>query len=216
MGWKNRISKFSGKMTKEKWLLLLLIGVLLMILSFPLPGGSKKDKNAGGQIAGAGTEGAGAVPLWTKDNTNGSGEDSGFGQGSSQNGMAQGPDGNDPAAARTSEDGSYEAQMENRIRNILKSVDGVGKVDVMVVLKSSSEKVLRVDRSTNTSTTQEKDSGGGTRDVTNNQIQENTILAGSGSGSSTNAPIVEKELSPEISGIIISATGDSQPGPGPF
>lgn len=49
--------------------------------------------------------------------------------------------------------------MENRIRNILKSVDGVGKVDVMVVLKSSSEKVLRVDRSTNTSTTQEKDSG---------------------------------------------------------
>ena len=222
MGWKNRISRFNGKMTKEKWLLLLLIGVLLMILSFPLPGGSKKDKNAGGQIAGAGTEGAGAVPLWTKDNTNGSGEDSGFGQGSSQNGMAQGPDGNGagasdgredsyPAAARTSEDGSYEAQMENRIRNILKSVDGVGKVDVMVVLKSSSEKVLRVDRSTNTSTTQEKDSGGGTRDVTNNQIQENTILAGSGSGSSTNAPIVEKELSPEISGIIISAEGGGSP-----
>ena len=78
-------------------------------------------------------------------------------------------------------------------------------------LKSSSEKVLRVDRSTNTSTTQEKDSGGGTRDVTNNQIQENTILAGSGSGSSTNAPIVEKELSPEISGIIISAEGGRQP-----
>ena len=90
MGWKNRISRFNGKMTKEKWLLLLLIGVLLMILSFPLPGGSKKDKNTGGQIAGAGTEGAGAVPLWTMDNTNGSGEDSGFGQGSSQNGMAQG------------------------------------------------------------------------------------------------------------------------------
>ena len=222
MGWKNRISRFNGKMTKEKWLLLLLIGVLLMILSFPLPGGSRKDKNAGGQTAGAGTEGAGAVPLWTKDNTNGSGEASGFGQGSSQNGMAQGPDGNGagasdgredsyPAAVRTSEDGSYEAQMENRIRNILKSVDGVGKVDVMVVLKSSSEKVLRVDRSTNTSTTQEKDSGGGTRDVTNNQIQENTILAGSGSGSSTNAPIVEKELSPEISGIIISAEGGGSP-----
>ena len=37
MGWKNRISRFNGKMTKEKWLLLLLIGVLLMILSFPLP-----------------------------------------------------------------------------------------------------------------------------------------------------------------------------------
>ena len=222
MDWKNRISKFSGKMTKEKWLLLLLIGVLLMILSFPLPGGSKKNKNAGEQTVGAGTDGTGAVPLWTKDNANGSKEGSGFDQGASKTGMAQGPDGNGagasegkedsyPAAARTSEDGSYEAQMENRIRNILKSVDGVGKVDVMVVLKSSSEKVLRVDRSTNTSTTQEKDSGGGTRDVTNNQIQESTILSGGGSGGSTNAPIVEKELSPEISGIIISAEGGGSP-----
>lgn len=222
MDWKNRISKFNGKMTKEKWLLLLLIGVLLMILSFPLPGGSKRDKNAGEQTVGAGSEGTGAVPLWTKDNTNGSGEDSGFGQGSSENGMDQGPDGNGtgvsggqedscPAAARTSGDGSYEAQMENRIRNILKSVDGVGKVDVMVVLKSSSEKVLRVDRSTNTSTTLEKDSGGGTRDVTNNQIQESTILSGSGSSGNANAPIVEKELSPEISGIIISAEGGGSP-----
>ena len=193
-----------------------------MILSFPLPGGSKKDKNAGGQIAGAGTEGAGAVPLWTKDNTNGSGEDSGFGQGSSQNGMAQGPDGNGagasdgredsyPAAARTSEDGSYEAQMENRIRNILKSVDGVGKVDVMVVLKSSSEKVVHVDRTTNSSTTQEKDSGGGTRDVVNNQSQESTVLSGSGSGAGGNSPIIEKELSPELSGIIISAEGGGSP-----
>ena len=193
-----------------------------MILSFPLPGGSKKDKNTGGQIAGAGTEGAGAVPLWPKENTNGSGEDSGFGQGSSQNGMAQGPDGNGagasdgredsyPAAARTSEDGSYEAQMENRIRNILKSVDGVGKVDVMVVLKSSSEKVVHVDRTTNSSTTQEKDSGGGTRDVVNNQSQESTVLSGSGSGAGGNSPIIEKELSPELSGIIISAEGGGSP-----
>ena len=222
MGWKNQISKFSGKMTKEKWLLLLLIGVLLMILSFPLPGGSKKDRNAGEQTVGTGTEGAGAVPLWTKDNANGGSGAGGSVQGAAGTGMAQGPEGSGagasdgtedsyPAAARSSDEGSYEAQMENRIRNILKSVDGVGKVDVMVVLKSSSEKVLRVDRSTNTSTTREKDSGGGTIDVTNNQMQESTILSGSGSGSSGNAPIVEKELSPELSGIIISAEGGGSP-----
>ena len=45
MGLKNRISKFSGKMTKEKWLLLLLVGVLLMILSFPLPGSRRTGKD---------------------------------------------------------------------------------------------------------------------------------------------------------------------------
>ena len=53
--------------------------------------------------------------LWTKDNANGSKEGSGFDQGASKTGMAQGPDGNGagasegkedsyPAAARTSED----------------------------------------------------------------------------------------------------------------
>ena len=47
--------------------------------------------------------------------------------------------------------------------------------------------------------------------MTNNQIQESTILSGGGSGGSTNAPIVEKELSPEISGIIISAEGGGSP-----
>ena len=66
MGLKNRISKFSGKMTKEKWLLLLLVGVLLMILSFPLPGSRRTGKD-GESRSGQVSRNEGAVPLWTGD-----------------------------------------------------------------------------------------------------------------------------------------------------
>ena len=217
MGLKNRISKFSGKMTKEKWLLLLLIGVLLMILSFPLPGSQKKDKGKENQTA-ADSQGPGAVPLWTGDAQDPAqtGESSMFGslgQDHMGGGSSENSEGDPayPASASPGGEGSYETQMENRIKNLLKSVDGVGKVDVMVVLKSSSEKVVRVDRSTSSSTTQEKDSGGGTREVANSQSDESTVLSGSGSNGSGNVPIIEKELSPEISGIIISAEGGGSP-----
>lgn len=202
MDWKDHISKFGGKMTKEKWLFLLLLGVLLMILSFPLPGveRSEKKKNVKAQTSEAGS---GAVPLWTGEpHASGSGSGGQEGDFDSSNGKEA-----SPAAAPAVKEGSYEAQLEARIKDILKSVEGVGKVDVMVVLKSSSEKVVRVDRSTSTNTTQERDSGGGARDVSSSQMEENTVLAGSGTGTGGNSPIIEKEISPEISGIIISAEG---------
>ena len=104
----------------------------------------------------------------------------------------------------------YEKELEDRIEQLLKSVEGVGKVDVMVVLSSSSEKVFRTDRSENTSTTKEKDASGGERDIASSQSEENTILSQQ-SGSNGTSPLVQKELYPEISGIVISAQGGDSP-----
>jgi len=78
----------------------------------------------------------------------------------------------------------------------------------MIVLKSSEEKVLRVDKDSSDSSTEEKDSSGGTRKITSADRKENTILTGSGENT---APIVEKEIRPEIEGIIISAQGGGSP-----
>ena len=50
---------------------------------------------------------------------------------------ASGPGGQGAAA--------YEREMEERVREILRGVSGVGEVDVMIVLKSSAEKVIQVD-----------------------------------------------------------------------
>ena len=89
------------------------------------------------------------------------------------------------AAAKPAAD--YEKELEERIAQILKSVEGVGKVDVMVVLSSSGEKVYRTDRSENTSTTKEKDASGGERDIASSQSEENTILSQQ-SGSTGTSP----------------------------
>lgn len=97
---------------------------------------------------------------------------------------------------------NYESILESRIREILSGVDGVGEVDVMVVTRSSEEKILHVDKNTSTSVTEEKNSTASSRILSQQEISENTVMGGQ-----DQAPIVEKELKPEISGIVISADG---------
>ena len=155
MDWKKLVSKFGGKMTREKWLFLLLLGVILMILSMPFPGSSSKKT---GQTKGEN------VSLWEKNS-------SGDGQQTEEN-IVQEPV--QAASAKPAQD--YEKELEDRISQLLKSVEGVGKVDVMVVLSSSGEKVFRTDRSENTSTTKEKDASGGERDARGESIWETNIF----------------------------------------
>ena len=98
---------------------------------------------------------------------------------------------------------AYEQKLEKRVREILRGVSGVGEVDVMIVLKSSAEKVIQVDNSSSKSVTTEKGSGTD-RSVETMDQEHNTVLTGSGSGQE---PVVAKEVYPEIAGIIISASG---------
>ena len=113
-----------------------------------------------------------------------------------------------PAAAATKTGDSYEAELERRVREILKTVDGVGEVDVMIIVKSSPEKILHVDNSSSYSLTEETDSNGGTRRLESEEQEGSTVLT---TGDNKSAPIIEKEIKPELSGIIISATGGGSP-----
>ena len=81
--------------------------------------------------------------------------------------------------------------------------NGVGRVEVMITLKSSKESVLNKDLSEERQTEQEKNSD--TQKTNKNEKrQEETILSDSVGNS---APYVVKELEPEIAGIIISCEG---------
>ncbi len=168
-----------------------------MILSMPFPGNSSKNK---GTIQGEN------VSLWK----NGSLQEN-TGENGLSDQTAEADNGElavRAAAAKPAAD--YEKELEERIAQLLKSVEGVGKVDVMVVLSSSSEKVYRTDRSENASTTREKDASGGERDIASSQSEESTILSQQ-SGSNGTSPLIQKELYPEISGIVISAQGGDSP-----
>lgn len=165
--------KSDWKMSKEKWLLLLVCGIILLILSFPA--GGRTGKKSSSQDAGA----------------------------------AVGEERDEAAAAAGSRavsdpEAAYEAAMENRVKEILKNVEGVGTVDVMITLKSSGEKVLHVDKDKSRSSTEEKDSAGGERKSMSEEIKESTLVTGNGA---SGEPVVEKELQPEISGIVVSAEG---------
>ncbi len=182
MDWKKIKWKSIWKLNKERVIFLLCAGMLLFVISIPVerPEGGEADGTA--QSAGtgdsAGTSGRNTGTAGSTGTVDGAKSDSGF-----------------PGSI------SYEEELENRIREILRGVDGVGEVDVMVVLKSSEEKVFRVDRTSSVSV-----SGAGTGETGGEERQEefseNTVLEGQNQG-----PIVEKELRPEISGIIISAEG---------
>lgn len=177
MDWKEKLLKLNGKMTREKWLLFLLAGVFLMLLSFQ--GGEKKAVKEEMQ-----ERGEQAVKM--------------------KKSVSDPWDDCDLISSS-----AYEERLEKRIRELLRSVEGVGQVDVMVVLKSTGQKVLRVDRSDSSTVTKETDSTGGRREIRESQSEENTVLPPS--GGSSNGPVVEKELSPEISGIVISADGGGSP-----
>ena len=175
-GWKINKDWVKGK---EKWMLLLVCGLILLILSFPVEPKMEKGEEAGspvvqGQLLPEEKEA-------DSDTRTAAGKISG-----------------------TVEDDErkYEKEMEQRVKDILKNVDGVGEVDVMLTLKSSKEKVLHVDRDKSRSATEEKDSAGGTRKSQTEEIKE---TAGS------QEPVIEKELQPQIEGIIISAQGGGSP-----
>lgn len=98
----------------------------------------------------------------------------------------------------------YEEEMEKRVENLLSTVEGVGKVDVMITVSSSEEKILATDSNQSRSLTEEKDSAGGTRTSRTQELQENVVLTGSSGGEQ---PIVEMEKMPEIRGVVVSAQG---------
>lgn len=170
--------KFNWKMSKDKWLVLLAAGMILLVIAIPSGSGIGRGKTPDETASGTGLK----------------------------DGIVTEPGEAVTTAAKA--DRTYEEQLEQRVKQILKNVDGVGTVDVMIVLKSSEEKVMRVDRNSSSSATEEKDSAGGTRKQTSTEQQESTVLTGSGNNT---APIVEKELRPEIEGIVISAQGGGSP-----
>lgn len=100
---------------------------------------------------------------------------------------------------------TYKEQMEEEISKALEKVEGIGKAEVMITLKSSKEIVVNKDAPIQEEKTKEEDSQGGTREESSYSKQETTVLVTDSSGQSV--PYVIKELEPEIEGIVVVAEG---------
>lgn len=99
----------------------------------------------------------------------------------------------------------YTENLQQRVKNILGKVEGIGAVDVMITLKSSKEQVTLKDSPTSQETTKETDSTGGQRENSKIQTEENSVYIKKETGEQV--PYVTKELEPTIEGVVVIAEG---------
>lgn len=105
-------------------------------------------------------------------------------------------------AQNTRED--YCAYLEKRLEETLSGVSGVGKVKVMITLKSSEELVVEKDTPVSRSSTNEEDSQGGSRILNQMESSESTVYKTQDGDSE---PYVVKTLLPEVEGVVVVAQG---------
>lgn len=100
-------------------------------------------------------------------------------------------------------------ELEDRLTEILSTIQDSGKVSVMITLKSGSEIIPAKDESITDKTTDEKDVEGGTRAINEKNTSDQVVFLNDQGG--TSKPLVLKEINPDIKGVIIVAEGAKDP-----
>ena len=178
---KNCEKKFKIKFAKDQFLIVLLIGILLMVIVWPVG-----DKNEKSELKSSQWDNESAILNQQADLIQNAGS---------------------KQEVYEEEDAllSYAFRLERSLEELLCTMDGVGKVRVMVTLESSGEAVVEKDVNTVREGSTEVDSAGGSRNTTNLNDVEETIYQDTGQGNGT--PYIKKILSPRVEGVVISAQG---------
>lgn len=110
--------------------------------------------------------------------------------------------------ATTSNDENYTENndLEERLEEILKSIDGVGNVNVFINYSETSQVVAMYNETVKQSSTEETDTSGGVRTIQETDTQKEVVYDES-DGDKT--PVTEKVINPKIEGAIITAEGAS-------
>ena len=175
--WKQWIKKkgLEKYFRRDNLLILVLAGILLFIIALPTSDGEKADSGM-------------------KEKTKAlSGE-------TLQTGDGQTP-GINPG---TGTDEDYAAAMEQRLTEALAEMAGVGKVRVMITLKSSRGLVVEKEEQMEQSSVKETDSQGGSR-ISDQASREETVVRST--DGSNSEPYVVKSYVPEIEGVLVVAEG---------
>ena len=98
---------------------------------------------------------------------------------------------------------------EDELAAILSKVQGVGRVDVMITYVSGKENIPAYDTKKSESSTDEKDSGGGTRSISQGEYDSSVVYEDRQGGGKS--PIILKELQPVVKGVVVVADGAGSP-----
>lgn len=105
--------------------------------------------------------------------------------------------------AQTTTENEEQDNLENRLENILESINGVGKAKVLIKYSESSSVVAVYNETKSESTTQEND-GSSNKDVKQTESKKEVAYTDE---NGKNTPITEKVIMPVIEGAIITAQG---------
>lgn len=96
---------------------------------------------------------------------------------------------------------------DKNIEKILSKINGAGKVSVVITYISGKEIVPATDIKKTENATSEKDTGGGTRNITQNDLENSVVYSEEQNG--VKKPVVIKEILPEVKGVVVVAEGAS-------
>lgn len=100
---------------------------------------------------------------------------------------------------------AYAGYLEETLEEVLSSMEGAGKVKVMVTLESSGEAVIEKDVMIQRAGTTEVDAAGGSRNTTDISEQEETVFEES--KEHIQRPYVKRIDAPRVKGVLIAVQG---------
>ncbi|MGN0376524.1 MAG: stage III sporulation protein AG [Suilimivivens sp.] len=168
------------KLKKENFVVIFLIGILLLVIAWPME--EKKEENEE-NVSGLTDMGSSIIGVSKEETYVSEG-----GTNLQYNDVAE----------------TYARSLEQNLEELLSTMEGAGKVKVMITLQSSGESVVEKDAGSSKVSSTEVDSSGGSRNTADVSATEETVYTGS---SGTGTPFVKQIIYPQIEGVVVSAEG---------
>lgn len=94
--------------------------------------------------------------------------------------------------------------MTTRLTGMLNKMKGVGNVQVMINFENEGELIPAINQNNGTSTTDEKDNAGGTRNTTQSNDGKTVVIT---TNNGNSEPLILEKQAPKISGVMVIAEG---------
>lgn len=167
-----------GKLTKDNFLIVILLGILLLVIAWPV----KQEKDESLSQSGQWDSDRVTLDLLKDRNSDSVMDEIGV----------------------SDTDQEYAVHLEKELESLLATMDGVGEVKVMITLEDKGETLVEKDHITRQEGTTEVDSAGGSRNTTDISREESTVFSGQGN---LEAPFIRQIKYPKVSGVVVSAEG---------
>lgn len=169
------------QLKKSDWAVLALVGVLLLVIAIPLDSDKKTNEKS-----------------TTSEEKDQQKSEEAVDEKASNGSVGQ------TAAETGGRSEEYVTYLENKLEEVLSQMDGVGRVEVMITVSDGGESVVEKDRASTATTTTENDSAGGSRTISEQNTEEQTIYVET---ENETYPYVQKENLPTVIGVVVVAEG---------